>query len=337
MVLPDKNTGNKISEAGAEVIRHQAKVLSSLADKIGVKFEDAVNAILSLSSKGRLIVTGVGKAECIAQKISSTFASVGIHSFLVDLADSMHGDLGRFCTDDIIIILSNSGETSEILQILPELKKIKPSIIAITRDSNSTLARHSSICIELGQIEECWPIHIAPTASSTAMLALGDALAMVCAHQRGFTKENYGQLHPGGDIGRSLKLVSEVMRSGERNCIVSENTTVRETIHKYTSTIGRPGAATIIGNDGLLTGIFTDGNLRRLIDNNQDFLDRPVKTVMSKNPKTILYTELAKDALSVLAEFQIDQIIVVNTIQKPVGMIDIQDLLSVFSPFNYNS
>ena len=316
---------------GRDVIQHQSKVLETLASNLSESFASAVNLINDLSPNGRLLITGMGQAAWIAQKISSTFASLGVASFFVNPSDAIHGDLGRFTSNDIVIVISNSGETGEIIEIIQPLRVVNCKIISITRTKESTLGKHSDICIELGKIDECWPLNLAPTASSTGMLAIGDALAMVVTWKRGFTKEDFGSLHPGGNIGKSFVKVSDIMRTGDRHCIVTPDKSALETIHLYTKTPGRPGCATIVDEEQRLLGIFTDGDLRRLIDSETEFLSLPVANSMTKNPKHIKQTAYAKDALEVLTQFSIDQLVVTDKDQKVVGLIDIQDILKLYN------
>lgn len=311
------------------IILHQAHILETLAERLAEPFEQAADAITSISSTGRLLVSGMGKAAWIAQKISSTFASLGVASFFVDPSDAIHGDLGRFTAQDLVLLLSNSGETNELLEILAPLRRVNCTLISITRDKNSTLGRNSDICIELGKIDECWPLYIAPTASSTAMLAVGDALSMITAWKRGFTREDYAALHPGGDIGRSLTRVCDLMRTGERHCVVEPNALTSDVIRAYTRTPGRPGCATVVDPDKRLLGIFTDGDLRRFIDSKSDFLSLPISETMSKKPKCISQNAYAKDALTFLTQLNIDQLVVVDDELKAIGLVDIQDLARI--------
>jgi len=259
-------------------------------------------------------------------KISATLASLGLPSFFLHPAEAVHGDLGRYSKCDVALILSNSGETYEILRVLPHVKRMGCSTIAITGSPDSSLGRHSDVTLAIGKITEAGPLGVAPTTSTTLMLALGDALAMAVLKHRGLTHEEFAALHPAGNIGRLLMLVSDIMRRGEENCVVPHTMTVRDAIHQITITKGRPGAAAVINGAGELIGIFTDGNLRRCLDERKDFLDRPVELFMSTGPKSVKPEQLVQEALRVMTEHRIDQVIVIDELNHPVGMIDIQDV-----------
>jgi arabinose-5-phosphate isomerase len=202
-------------------------------------------------------------------------------------------------------------------------------IISLTAQGGSNLARYSDITLTIGKLREAGPLGLAPTTTTTTMLALGDALAMAVLNQKDFTKEQFAFFHPGGEIGRSLLTVQEVMRTGEENCIVHENVRVREMLHSITNTKGRPGAASVVHSDGTLAGVYTDGQLRRDLEQGADFLDFPASKVMTAKPKTILPDKLADEAMRLMSEFKIDQLIVVDEANKPIGLIDIQDLVSI--------
>ncbi len=318
---------SEIKEFAQEVLEVEADAIRSL--KIGKDFETAVELLLQHSKHGHLIVMGVGKAGFIGMKISATFASTGVPSFFIPPAETIHGDLGRFRAEDLVLILSNSGETEEVLKVLPTVRKIGCKIIAITQNRSSSLGRHSEAVLELGELSEACPLGLAPTASTAAMLALGDALAMSVLKQQNFTKEQFALYHPGGALGRKLLRVEEIMRQGAEHCVVSENLQTRLVLQKITSTTGRPGAAAMVNSAGELSGIFTDGDLRRCLANNGNFLDLPISENMSRNPKTIEQTKLAADALSILHKYKIDQVIVINQANQPVGLIDIQDLYAL--------
>jgi arabinose-5-phosphate isomerase len=261
-------------------------------------------------------------------KLSATFASIGFPSFFLHPADAVHGDLGRFSRGDIAILLSHSGETNEVVRLLPTLKRFGGPIISITASATSSLGRHSDIVIEMGKCAEAGPLGLAPTTSTTVMMALGDALAMTLVYRRGFTKEEFAVFHPGGDLGRSLMLVRDIMRTGDSHCVVPETMLTRDALHKITQTPGRPGCASVVNADGYLTGVFTDGTLRRCLEHDTLFLEKPIGDVCSREPKTITSDKLAQEVARMIAELKLDQIIVINGERKPVGLVDIQDLLS---------
>lgn len=328
-----KNTESQrsIIDYGKAVLSHEADAVSALSQSLGESFELSVKLILGLTPQSHLVVSGMGKAGFVAMKISASFASTGIPSFFLHPAEAIHGDLGRCTKNDVSLILSNSGETPEVLRMLPNLKRIGCPIISITSDPNSTLAKHSDVTLNIGKVDEAGPLGLAPTTSTTVMLALGDALTMAVMNEREFTPEEYAFYHPGGALGRSLLLVKEVMRSGEEHCVVSDKTIGKEVLHQITLTKGRPGAASIVDQSGRLVGIFTDGDLRRCLEREPAFLNHPISEVMGRSPKTISPEKLAQEALRLMSEYKIDQLVVVDSSFKPIGMLDIQDLISIRS------
>ena len=271
----------------------------------------------------------MGKASFIAMKISATFASTGVPSFFLHPAEAAHGDLGRYSKGDVALLISNSGETAEMLLVIPYIKRIGCPIIAITGNSVSSLASHSDITLSIGKVAEAGPHGLAPTTSTTAMLALADALAMAVFSRQEYSRERFAFYHPGGNLGASLLSVSEVMRKDDENCIVPQTLKTSEVLHRITTTKGRPGAASVVDQNGVLTGVFTDGNLRRCLEQGSDFLHKPIAEVMTRNPKVISAGKLAPEALQLLSQHKIDQIIVIDSANHPVGMVDIQDLVDI--------
>src|SRR5436190_1947698 len=255
-------------DKGREILKIEAEAVLSLAERLGREFDTAIQAIVGC--KGHLVVTGMGKAGLVGQKISATFASPGTPSIFLHPAEAYHGDLGRVLAADVVLAISNSGETEEVTRLLPSLKQIGARLVAITASKSSTLGKNADIVIELGRIEEACPLKLAPSATTTAILALGDALALCVLEARGFDKEQFSFYHPGGDLGRKLLKVSDVMRTGDRNPIVKKDTTLTEAI--ATITKARAGAVTIIDAAGKLCGIFTDGDLRRKMSQDPDLL-----------------------------------------------------------------
>lgn len=315
-------------EYGQSIIREEIAALAQVADLLGEAFGRAVETIVSLPAGSRIVVSGMGKAGFVAQKISATLSSIGFPSFFLHPADAVHGDLGRFTENDLALLLSNSGETSEVVRLLPTLKQRGSHIISITSTATSSLGQHSDIVIETGYFPEAGPLGLAPTTSTTVMMAIGDALAMTLVNKRGFTREEFAAFHPGGSLGRSLMLVSEIMRTGASCCVVPESMITKEALHRITETKGRPGAAAIVDEAGVIVGVFTDGNLRRCLDQDIGFLNKPIGTLCSHTPITITPEKLAQEAARIMQERKIDQIIVVDTRNTPVGLIDIQDLLA---------
>jgi arabinose-5-phosphate isomerase len=320
--------GESAIEYGQSIIREEIAALSQVAQLLDQSFADAVNTILSLPPGSRIVVSGMGKAGFVAQKISATLSSIGFPSFFLHPAEAVHGDLGRFTKNDLALLLSNSGETSELVRLLPTLKERGSHIIAITSANTSTLGKHSDIVIQTGILLEAGPLGLAPTTSTTVMMALGDSLAMTLVKKRGFTREEFAAFHPGGDLGRSLMLVSDIMRTGDSCCVVHETLETKQALRMITETKGRPGAASIVDSSGAIVGVFTDGNLRRCLENDSGFLQKPIGSVGSRAPITITAERLAHEAARVIQERKIDQLIVVDAENKPIGLIDIQDLLS---------
>ena len=321
------NDAISIKHYGARIIEEEGRAILDLAAALDERFEQAIRILLDMPHTNHVVVTGMGKAGIIGQKISATLASTGVSSFFLHPAEAIHGDLGRFSRGDIALVLSNSGETREILEIVPTIRRFFCSIISITGNAASTLARHSDVVLSIPKGKEAGPFGYAPTTSTAMMLALGDALCMALSRERGLSREDFALYHPGGDIGRSLLTCAEIMRHGDEHCVVEQDMAARDVLHRITSTKGRPGAATVINGSGELAGVFTDGDLRRCLERESTFLDRPIAEVMGKAPKTIAQHKLALEALAIMNLHKIDQVIVVDEHSKPVGIIDIQDLV----------
>ncbi len=312
-------------EKAREVLRAEAQAILAVAGRLGDEFGRAVSLILECRS--HLVVTGMGKAGLVGQKISATFASTGTPSIFLHPAEAYHGDLGRVLKEDIVLALSYSGETEELIQLLPSLRQIGARIVAVTSGRTSTLGRNADLTLELGRIEEACPLGLAPSATTATILALGDALAFCVLQGRGFDKEKFAFFHPGGELGRRLMKVSDVMRTGDRNPAVSEDTPLPEVIARITK--ARAGAVVVVDGAGKLSGIFTDGDFRRAMGRDPSLISRPVGDVMTRGPVTIAPDRLAGEALKILREKKIDEIPVVNQKGEPLGMLDVQDLLDV--------
>lgn len=313
-----------IIKRAKEVFRLEAEAVRALADKLDHNFVQAVKAISIC--KGRVVVTGMGKAGIIGQKISATLASLGTPSIWLHSAEAIHGDLGRVTKEDIVIALSNSGETVETKGLIPILKKIGAKIIAITGNKNSGLAKFSNLVLDVSVKKEACPLGLAPTSSTTAMLAMGDALAVCLVKEKGFKEKDFALFHPGGALGRKLLLkVDDIMRKGKDNPIVNEEAIVKDVL--YAITEARAGSASVVNKSGKLTGIFTDGDLRRHLETDANLSRRKVKEVMTKNPVTILPEKLAVEALRILEERKIDELPVVDEKGRPAGLLDVQDVL----------
>ena len=309
---------------GATVLAAEAAAIGRVT--LGETFARAVEWILGCT--GRVVVTGMGKPGFVAQKISATLASTGTSSYFVHPAEAAHGDLGRISRDDVVIALSNSGETEEILRLLPGLRKIGARIVAITNDERNALARGSDLVVAIGNVEEACPMGLAPTASTAVLLAVGDALAMTVLENRPFTRESFALLHPGGKLGRGLMKVGELMRQGEACPRVAETAPLSAAVAVMTETPGRPGATGVHDAAGRLTGIFTDGDLRRLVETGQTDFTRPVSSAMGRHPRTIRSGDLVGEAAKVLRQARIDQVPVVDDDGRMVGLLDVQDLLA---------
>ena len=313
-----------IIKRAKEVFRLEAEAVRALANKLDHNFVKAVEAISGC--KGRVVVSGMGKAGIIGQKISATLASLGSPSIWLHSAEAAHGDLGRVTKDDIVIALSNSGETEETKNLIPLLKKIGAKIIAITGNKNSNLAKHSDLVLDVSVRKEACTLGLAPTSSTTAMLAMGDALAVCVVEKKGFKEKDFALFHPGGSLGKKLLLkVEDIMRKGEANPVVNEDKKISEVLFKITK--ARAGSASIINKRGILVGIFTDGDLRRHLEYDANLSKRKVKEVMTRNPAAISPEKLAVEALRILEEKKIDELPVVDKDRRPVGMLDVQDLL----------
>jgi arabinose-5-phosphate isomerase len=312
-------------EYARQVLDAEARAVAALGGNLGESFDKAARAVFEC--RGHVVATGMGKAGLIAQKVSATFASTGTPSIFLHPAEAYHGDLGRIRPEDIVLAFSNSGETEEIVKVLPRIREIGARVISITSTADSVLAKGSDIALLIGKIQEPCPLKLAPSASTTAMLALGDALALTVLKARGWNEEKYAFLHPGGALGLRLKKVSDLMRTGERHPVVPEQALVKEAVMKITAC--RAGAVTVVDGDGRLSGIFTDGDLRRALSRDAGILERALRDVMTRRPLTISPEQPALEAAALLTSKRIDEIPVVNGSGEPVGMLDIQDLLAL--------
>lgn len=313
-----------IIKRAKQVLDIEAEAIKALKPRLGNNFKKALDLILK--SKGRVVVSGMGKTGIIAQKFSATLASTGTPSLFLHTAEAIHGDLGKVTCDDVVIIISNSGSTDEMKQLLPLLKKIGARIIALTGNKKSILARYSDVVLDVSVKKEACPLGLAPTASTTATLAMADALAVCLLELKGFKEKDFAFYHPGGLLGKRLILkVEDIMRSGQSNPIVKEDKKISEVLVKITQS--RAGSASVVNKQGKLTGIFTDGDLRRHLEVDPDLSKRKVKDVMTKNPKAVTPAMLAAEAMRILQEKKIDEVPVVDKHGRPVGLLDVQDIL----------
>jgi len=309
---------------GKEVINQEARGLHEVAENLNHDFENAVTALMECS--GRIIVMGVGKSGIIGRKIASTLASTGTPAFFLHPSEAIHGELGMITDQDIILVISNSGETSEILTVLPSLKSMGVKIINLCGNSSSTLWRNTDINLNIKVSSEADPNNLAPTTSTTAALALGDALAIVILKERRFQPEDFAKLHPGGSLGKKLTMkVRDLMHTGEMIPKIKKDATIKEILFVLTK-IGL-GIAIIVDSDDTLLGVFTDGDLRRLIETTPAFLDVKISKVMKKNPKTINENELAYTALSKMKDYKITELIITDSTGKVCGVVNIHDIL----------
>lgn len=309
-----------------EVIDIEIAGLRKVRDGLGASFAQAVERILAALNSGRkVVVAGIGKNLAIAEKISSTLASTGATSVVLNPSQAMHGDLGILCQGDVLLALSYSGESQEILELVPMVRRIGVCIVSITGAADSALARLSDVTLPAAVDREACPFNMAPTASTAATLAVGDAIAMVLIDARGFSKEDYAMLHPGGAIGRSLLLrASDIMRTGERVATIGPRSTVREAVLAMTR--ARSGSAAVVEEDGTLAGFFTDGDLRRLLARDISPMERPVGKFMTRKPLSVRSAQLAVEVLNVFEKHAVDDLPVVDEAGRLVGAIDIQDL-----------
>ncbi|MCK9572138.1 MAG: KpsF/GutQ family sugar-phosphate isomerase [Candidatus Omnitrophica bacterium] len=313
-----------IIKRAKEVLDIEAKAINRLKGRISKEFLRAVE--ISLKCRGRVIVSGMGKTGIIGQKFSATLASTGTPSLFLHTAEAIHGDLGKVTAEDVVIILSNSGSTSEMKQFLPILKKIGSKIIALTGNTKSVLAKYANVVLDVSVEKEACPLGLAPTASTTATLALADALAVCLLEIKGFKEKDFAFFHPGGALGRRLLLrVDDIMRRGQGAPVVKMNEKVSAVLLKITA--GRAGSATVVDNQGKLAGIFTDGDLRRNLESDNQLPLRKVSLVMTKNPTFVDKDMLAAEAMRILQDKRIDEIPVVDKNRRPVGLLDVQDLL----------
>ena len=310
---------------GRQVLEIEANAILALIDRLDQRFEQAV-ALLD-QCRGRVVVTGMGKSGIIGRKIAATLASIGVPSVFLHPAEGIHGDLGMVSRGDLVLALSNSGETEELLKILPAIKRLGVPMISLTGNVESMLAKNSDVVLDVSVKEEACPLDLAPTASTTATLALGDALAMALLEHKGVKPEDFARFHPGGTLGKRLLLtVEEVMHGDKAIPTVSPTAPLRDVIVEISSK--KLGVTTIVDDSGRLRGVITDGDLRRLLGKGgNDLLDRPAEAVMSPHPKVISRTALAAEAVGLMERHAITVLIVTDAEQRVVGVVHLHDLL----------
>jgi arabinose-5-phosphate isomerase len=319
-------------EEGRRVLLSAAVHLERTARALDERFARAVSMIAT--ARGTLVTTGIGKAGHVARKVSATFASTGTESIYLHPSDAVHGDLGRVGKDDVVVMLSNSGMSDELIRLLSPIRGIGAKVVALTGDCDSVLGREADVCIAFGQVSEAGRHGLAPTTSTTVLQALGDALAMAVLAQREFSPSDFARYHPAGKLGRSLMRVSDVMRRGDANPLASAHESVFEVLRRMDSTPGRPGAVSVVGQDGKLVGFYTHGDFCRQSERaigarDTDFFTSPISMHMTQDPLTISEDRLVAEAMRLLRERRIDQLPVVDAVGKPIGLVDVQDLLDI--------
>ena len=313
-----------ITDLAKEVLDIEANSIIKMKDGINGNFEKAIEILYSC--KGRVIVTGMGKSGLIGKKIAATLSSTGTPSYFLHPAESTHGDSGIITKDDVIIAISNSGETQELLNLLPLIKRFGVSMIALTGGLNSTLAKTSDVTLDISVEKEACPLNKAPTASTTATLAMGDALAVCLLEKRGFTEDDFLIFHPGGALGKGfLFSVEELMLKDENLPLADENELFTDVIELISQK--KLGLAILTDKNGLMTGVLTDGDIRRTLIKHHGVQGLKAKDVMTQNPKTILPTELAAKALHLMEKYSITALTITDENRKPVGVLHIHDLL----------
>lgn len=309
-----------------EIIDIEIDGLKKVRDGLGLEFGRAVGVMLdAINGGGKIVITGLGKSLHVGQKIAATLTSTGSPAVVLHPAEAMHGDMGILCKGDVVLALSYTGASDELLNLIPMIKQYDAKVIALTGDIDSPLARNSDEVIPVTVDREACPLNISPTSSTTAMMAVGDALAMVLLDARGFTRDDYAKLHPGGAIGRALLLrVRDIMRTGHRLAHVHAGSRVEDAVLAMTE--ARSGSVAVVNDDHAVVGIFTDGDLRRHLTDEEKLVERRIDDVMTPNPVTLSQDLLAVDVLAHFREHNIDDLIIVDENERLVGMVDIQDL-----------
>jgi len=319
-------------DSARQIVRAEAAALELVAQRLDDSILQAVDLLQRLTGRGagRVCITGAGKSADVGQKIAGTLNSTGTRAYVLDATRAMHGDLGMLHPDDVALILSHSGESEEIVRLLGPLREMVRGVIALTGNVRGTLARKADVAIVYGPLEEVCPLGLAPSASTTAMIALGDALAFILSQERAFTHEDFARFHPAGSLGRKLLKVESVMRQGSELRIDSANETVRSVFARARHPGRRTGAVMLVDDAGRLCGLFTDSDLARLIEARRDAaLDRPIREVMTADPITVPLGVRAGDAVELLRRHRISELPVVDGDGKPAGLLDITDLIGI--------
>jgi arabinose-5-phosphate isomerase len=312
-----------------EIIALEGQALATLARRIDGRFCEAVDMLFEC--RGSVITSGMGKAGLISQKVAATLASTGTRSHFLHPGEAVHGDLGRIHADDVLLLFSQSGETEEVVRLLPSLGHFGVPLVAVTASRTSTLGRAASVTIELGPLQEACSLGLAPSTSTTAMLALGDALALVTSRMRAFRREDFARFHPAGNLGRQLSKVDDCMRPLADCRLALESQSVRQVFVERSRSGRRTGAIMLTDAAGRLVGLFTDSDLARLFESHRDAaLDRPISEVMTRHPSTVPQGSMTVDAVAIMAERKISELPVIDTAGRPLGLIDITDVVGLF-------
>lgn len=317
-----------IRQFARQVLETEAAAVRDVISQLDEQFDKAVRLILDCP--GAVLTSGIGKAGHVARKLSASFSSTGTPSHFLNPAEALHGDLGSVRKGDVVLILSYSGESDEILRMLSVVKKLGNPVVVITSTATNSLARFADIVLRVGKIEEACPLGLAPSATTAALAALGDALFLGVMKSRSFTAEEFALYHPGGQLGRKLIKVKEAMsfRVGENFSVVSDRFNVGQVLHEVSSIKRRSGAVVLVDDHGKISGIFSDGDLRRAITNDDgSVLKQPISDLMTRNPKRIRGEQLASEAIAMMRPYRIDELPVVDDEDHPIGLIDIQDLV----------
>jgi arabinose-5-phosphate isomerase len=311
-----------------EILRGEAAALELVAQRLDQPFLQAID--LLFACPGRVCLTGTGKSADVAQKITGTLNSTGTRAYLLDATRAVHGDLGMIAPHDVVLALSHSGESEEVIRILPPIKQLAHALIGLTSQGSSTLAREADVALVIGPLTEVCPLGLAPSTSTTAMIAVGDALAFVLSEMREFKREDFARFHPAGSLGRKLMKVELLMRRGSDVRLANCRQTVRQVFSQSTSRGRRTGAVMLVDDAGRLQGLFTDSDLARLFEQRRDAaMDRPIEEVMTRAPITVAVGTRLLDALEVLRERRISELPVVDEAGNPVGLVDITDVMSL--------
>jgi arabinose-5-phosphate isomerase len=316
----------EIIKKGKEVVRIETNAISDLINSIDDEFVKALQILYEC--KGRVVLTGMGKSGLIARKIVATLNSTGTASIYLHPTDALHGDLGMVRKEDVVIMISKSGATEELANLIPMLKRLNVKLIAMAGNKDSRLQSECDVLLNVGVKEEACPFDLAPTSSSTAALVIGDALAVVLLQMREFTEEDFAVLHPGGSLGKRLSLsIKEIMHKGENIPVVKEDASIKDVIFEISSK--RLGSTTVVDNNGKLVGVVTDGDLRRLLEKTMDIKNLKAKDIMTRNPKVMKDQYLASFALQTMENFKITTLIIIDDLNKPIGIIHLHDLVNL--------